>query len=353
MASPHFRLNRIYVIAIENYFKLTGSPMGTLWGIQYLRAVAALTVLVFHAALGAGQQDALGTGGVDIFFIISGFLMFQLASREPSCGRFAWDRIKRIVPAYWLVTLIVAVIQLGGATENSTFDVWHLLKSLAFIPDMDPVRGQIYPTLIVGWTLNYEMFFYAIVTGLLLVERNSRFTVLCVLLVALVIIGWVLRGSWVILDFYSSAIILEFVAGAMLSELWRAKILPRFGWVLVAAGTLFMISPLGFDLPRFVGYGLPAFFIVLGILSEEFHKPIKKIKFLKLLGDSSYSIYLWHLFIVTAIFRLFGSNFATFGLAVISGVGIGVLFYWIFELPAGRLTLWFEKSLARKAAARD
>ena len=326
--------------------------MGTLWGIQYLRAVAAITVLFFHAALGAGRDDALGTGGVDIFFVISGFLMFQLASREPACGKFAWDRIKRIVPAYWLVTLIVAVIQFGGGTVNSTFDFWHLVKSLAFIPDMDAARGQAYPTLIVGWTLNYEMFFYAVVTGLLLIERNLRFFTLSFLFSALIIIGEVLQGSSVVLDFYSAPIVLEFVAGAMLSELWRAKALPRSGWVLVVVGALLMNAWLPFTLPRFISYGIPAFIIVMGILAEELRRPIKKFESLKLLGDASYSIYLWHLFIVTAIFCGLGSNPAAFGLALIGGVGIGVVFYRMFELPAGRLILRFESFRARMATQR-
>jgi exopolysaccharide production protein ExoZ len=332
--------------------QVSGWLMPKLWGIQYLRAVAAITVLFFHAALGAGRHDALGTAGVDIFFVISGFLMFQLASREPTCGKFAWDRIKRIVPAYWVVTLIVAAIQLGGGTENSTFDFRHLVKSLAFIPDMDALRGQVYPTLIVGWTLNYEMFFYAVVTGLLLIEQNLRFFALSFLFSALIIIGLVLQGSSVVLDFYSAPIVLEFVAGAMLSELWRAKMLPRSGWVLVVVGTLLMILPQPFVLPRFIGYGIPAFIIVLGILAEEFRSPIKKIALLSLFGNASYSIYLWHLFIVTATFRVLGSNPAAFGLALLGGIGIGVTFYWIFELPTGRLFSRLESFRAREADPR-
>ena len=317
---------------------LLNRDMRTLWGLQYLRAVAALSVLLFHVVLGSGKHEALGTGGVDIFFVISGFLMFELAAREPSPGEFALARFKRIVPTYWLVTVLVALIQMVGGTEHSSFDLTHLFKSLTFLPDLDVVRGKVYPTLIVGWTLNYEMFFYAVVTGLLLVKGHLRLLILSFLFGALLLIGWALRGQSLALDFYSDSIIIEFVFGAFLSELWRAKKLPELGWAWMVSGAFLLILPKPSNLFRFIEYGIPAFFILLGLLAVEQRRPIVRVFLLKLLGDASYSIYLWHLFVIAAVFRQFGTTPVTFALAITGGVAIGITSYWLIEKPLDVLT---------------
>lgn len=329
--------------------------MRTLLGVQYLRAIAALSVLWFHAARGAGGHDALGTGGVDIFFVVSGFLMFELAALQPQPAKFALDRVKRIVPAYWIVTLIVAGFQISGYTERSSFNLQHLVKSLLFLPDWDPVRQHVYPTLIVGWTLNYEMFFYAIVTLLLSLRERWRIFGLAFAFTLLLALGLVFRGRSLALDFYSDPIILEFFAGAILSIAWRARSLPRKGWPFVVVGVLLLIAPQPMTLHRIVGYGVPATMIVLGVLAEEARHPIRLIKPLKLLGDASYSIYLWHLFLVAAVFKTLGETPPAFALAVIGGVAIGLLSYRLIERPLkaalGQLAPLIKQWGARDASA--
>lgn len=310
--------------------------MQTLWGLQYLRAGAALTVLFFHAALGAGQHNTVGTGGVDVFFVLSGFLMFQLTSVEPRPGSFIFARIKRIVPAYWLATFIVALIQLSGQTEHSVFSQTHLIKSLFFIPDFDPYRHQIYPVLIVGWTLNYEMFFYGTMTVSLAVPERWRLSLLGLVFAAVIVAGKTTAAPPVALKFYADPIIVEFLFGGALSLLYRERRLPPgwVGWVLIVVGALLMMSPEPSTLSRISAHGLPAAMIVGGVLSLEVERPVPQITAFALLGNASYSIYLWHAFVVGVVYRLFGAAPPIFVLAMFGGVGVGLLSFQYLERPA-------------------
>jgi exopolysaccharide production protein ExoZ len=317
--------------------------MHMLWGVQYLRAVAALSVLLFHASLGAGGKDAFGTGGVDIFFVISGFLMFQIASFEPPSWRFIKDRLKRIVPAYWIVTGIVAALQIVGMTERSSFDSMHLIKSLFFLPDYDVVRHQIYPLLIVGWTLNYEMFFYAIVAASLFVPQRTRLPSLVAILVTLVAAKWMWGEQSLALRFYGNSIVLEFAMGAALSELWRRERMTWPGWPLIILGALLIISPQPSILPRFIGYGVPAVMVVGGVLCLETNRRIRKISWPALLGNASYSIYLWHMFFVAATFRLLGETPPAFAIAIVGGVAIGLVSYFLIERPSIFTLRWLSR----------
>lgn len=310
--------------------------MGTLWGLQYLRAAAALSVLLFHAMVGAGGHDAIGTGGVDIFFVLSGFLMFQIASADPKPLAFFTARLKRIVPAYWLVTALVVTSQLAGLTEQSAFDAPHALKSLLFIPSMDVVRGRIYPLLIVGWTLNYEMFFYAIVAGLLLAPGRFRLPLLAGIFAGLFALRLSSPDLPVWLDFYTDPIIFEFLFGAVLASLWDRRWLPRYGAIPIVLGAVLMIAPQPDWLHRVIGYGLPAAMIVLGVLALEWRRRLAKAPIFALLGDASYSIYLWHLFAVTVAYRLMDATPLAFAAAVLGGVAIGLASYIAIERPAMR-----------------
>src|ERR1700691_5092848 len=134
-----------------------------LLGVQYLRAVAALMVACLHL----GDQTPLYSGyltftwpfrsaglgsGVDIFFVISGFVMYVTAL-ENAPGRFIWRRIARIVPLYWLLTIAVAVLAVvsPGVMQNTDFSPRYLTESLAFIPYANPSQhGQIFPMLVPG-----------------------------------------------------------------------------------------------------------------------------------------------------------------------------------------------------------
>ena len=103
-----------------------------------------------------------GGAGVDIFFVISGFIMvYTTMDREITPWSFMADRIARIVPAYWAATLGVFFLALVAPSllQTSHMQWGELFKSLVFVP-FRKANGLVQPVLFVGWTLNYEMFFY-------------------------------------------------------------------------------------------------------------------------------------------------------------------------------------------------
>jgi len=149
-------------------------------GLQILRFVAAMLVAVMHITQAisihvTGRGDAhywgAGSAGVDIFFVISGFVMAITTQGEPARGparlAAAWvfiqRRILRIVPLYWFYTLLKAALLLAipALAVKSTIEPVHFAASLLFIPMKSP-WGLVQPVLPVGWTLNFEMLFYMV-----------------------------------------------------------------------------------------------------------------------------------------------------------------------------------------------
>ncbi|HEY9217739.1 MAG TPA: acyltransferase, partial [Phenylobacterium sp.] len=215
--------------------------------IQGLRALAALMVAVGHLqVLFAAVHPALawvglGRAGVDLFFVISGFIMVFTTEREPpSAGRFALRRILRIVPLYWAVTLAVfalAALRPGLLDAGRADPVW-LAKSLAFIP-FDKGDGTMNPLVPVGWTLNYEMFFYALLALALIPPLGrARYILVAVVVAALALPGFFVSFGSDLLQFYTRPILIEFALGVGLglafARLPRAR--PVVGsLVLIAA----------------------------------------------------------------------------------------------------------------------
>ncbi len=162
-----------------------------LFNVQVLRAVAALLVVIVHlealtkiAGLPQGVTIS-GNSGVDLFFVISGLIMVVTTAERPqSSYRFLRNRITRIVPLYWLITLSVAVIALiaPALLQSTTASLPQIVKSLAFIPYHRP-DGVMQPVVFVGWTLNYEMMFYIIFAIGMLLPRTAG------LVFSLIVIG--------------------------------------------------------------------------------------------------------------------------------------------------------------------
>lgn len=193
--------------------------------LQVLRFVAALSVLTAHAAdLFLRDRGLLGgvplNGGVDIFFLISGFVMTWVTRGDmpggPSARAFLVRRAIRIVPAYWFFTtlLVLVVLHSPELVRNTVVDPESVATSYAFIPWPRP-DGKINPILSQGWTLNYEAFFYLAFAAALLVKRGLIFLLgaFCALAAASVVVSPESFTLW----FYTDPIILEFVAEAS----WR------------------------------------------------------------------------------------------------------------------------------------
>ncbi len=333
-----------------------------LLSIQYLRGVAALMVVIHHTDLqlrrggyeGWWPSPLLTSSGVDIFFVISGFIMWvTTASRHMPPSQFYARRLARIVPLYWFFTTIVVLvaIMLPSAMQSGKFDIFHAAASYLFIPYPSPADGQLVPVLVPGWTLNYEMLFY-VIFGLALFIRSTstRLLIIAITLIVMTLAGYAFRPSPTEnppLFYWTNAIVLEFLFGVLIG--WGASILPAkqiIGWVCVAVGLLALAfaSP---DVPRFIMLGVPAALIVLGIFMIEHAVQLPKWRLAKILGDSSYSLYLSHVIFLSAFAQLWrklaltGSPIGhwTFGiLAVVTSGVIGIAIYYVIERPLIRLT---------------
>lgn len=286
--------------------------------IQILRAFAVLLVALAHSS---SQIDApklfqpeVGHFGVDIFFVISGFIMVLITEKKTvSAGRFIINRMTRIIPVYWFYSFALLVITLAmpSMLRGTEFSISHIVLSLGFFPHENPATGSFSPFLRLGWTLNMEMMFYCVFAVAMLVKFSQRTLVACGFLVALVVYGYVFR--WLNyemsapMEFWSSDLVLEFVAGMVLSMLFVRGSLPKtgtLGALLIIILSLFVAyifseAAVTTDF-RGVIWGIPAVLIVYSSLSLAVREPISYVeKVLIKLGDASYTIYLSHIFFFT------------------------------------------------------
>lgn len=286
----------------------TNGTRPILSNIQALRFVAAFAILFTHAATHFLPSDSLvldlpWTAGVDLFYVISGFIMAWLTAGSPGGGRearrFLLRRIIRIVPPYWAFTLlaIATILVLPGEIGNVRLDGASVATSLLFLPWPRP-DGTLSPLLAQGWTLIYEMSFYLAVAATLAVR--VRPTVLCALFVIIAALHYALPGSWWMARFYSQPIILEFAAGLLLHEAYaRGVRLPPMAslGLVAAAGAGFWLAA---GLPFFEGdrlwrLGLPALLLASAVILAPEPKqrgPLRRAA--ELGGDASYTLYLSH-----------------------------------------------------------
>lgn len=344
----------------------------TFTGVQILRFVAAMLVAVLHitqaisihiTGRGANVYWGMGTAGVDIFFVISGFVMMISTANAPATasGRIesAWifikRRILRIVPVYWFYTLLKAALLLAvpALAVKSVIAPGHLAASLLFVPVMAP-WGEIQPVLPVGWTLNFEMLFY-VVFACAIALGAPRIRMCLLVFLSLFAAARFLPGS-VPLAFYAQTIVFEFILGVAI-----AQMLLRWGpgpagagALLVASGTVFTFG-LGWDpaADRLLHCGLGAAAIVLGtIWLERMIEGRRWARPLAFLGDASYSIYLSHTFVVPgcvmALKKLgVTDTFAVFAIASAAVMAAGSISYLWVEKP---LIAVFKRLLFRRPA---
>jgi len=327
--------------------------------IQYLRGCAALMVVLFHLALQLHRVGYQGywphflDAGVDIFFVISGFIMWITTAKGMTTLEFYRRRILRIVPLYWLLTSVVlaTLIAYPSVVQSGRFDMLHVLGSYLFFPVVHPVDGGIAPLLIPGWTLNYEMFFYAIFGVSLILPTLPRLILVSTVLYGLAAIQ-ILTGATGLtaIQFYTSDIIIEFAFGIALGWLYStgAKFSGRFAWPCFLIGVVAVAIVGGRMSYRGLSVGVPALLVVAGAVMIERLHGLPNIRGLHLLGNASYSLYLSHTIVLSAVGQLWrrfpldlipGSLLVfVFGCtAVASAIGVGVLIYVFIEVPMLRL----------------
>ncbi len=332
-----------------------GSPRSTdqILSIQYLRAIAALGVVAFHAAQRAGVDLRVGAAGVDVFFVISGVIIWVVTqARAPTPAAFLLNRVFRVAPAYVLLTLGVASLAVLSPSlfPNMRVTFGHVLQSVLFIPHLDP-DGQPWPVIAPGWTLTYEMFFYVVFACALIVPLRARAWWCTILLGGFAAVGAAVPFGNVIGQAYTNSIMLEFVAGIWLGVAWTRGCLPgrSAGWAALAAGVAgFAAVPslqaLWPGMPEILFWGVPAALLVGGVMAIEAHGGVPSWRAGLALGDASYSMYLVNGLVVSATWRVVGSHFVpvffvpAFVIASIAGtIATGIVFSRTVERPATRL----------------
>jgi peptidoglycan/LPS O-acetylase OafA/YrhL len=267
--------------------------------VQALRAVAALSVVGMH--IPAIEHGAFG---VDLFFVVSGFIVCHVAAADP--GRFLLKRAIRVVPLYWLCTLALFALAIAapGLMGATRADWSELVKSLAFVPFVKG-NGQMHPLLYLGWTLNYEMMFYALFALSLLIAPQRPHLPAIALLLALFAIGRTTTFDSVPLTFWTGAVVIEFAFGIVAYRIWRSGALQRLHpalAVLLALAAWAVMAPQDIDTfsdARPWLWGLPALLAFLATLSLEGRWRVPA--WWLLLGNASYSLYLTHAYILQAI----------------------------------------------------
>jgi exopolysaccharide production protein ExoZ len=326
--------------------------------VQVLRAVAAIMVVLHHSTILLRERDGIGhnwingASGVDIFFVISGFVMTLSSApllnvRHPA-RIFLARRIERIVPLYWLVTTIkvVTVLAVPAVAINALGTPWHIFSSYFMLPS-----AGYEPVILAGWTLNFEMAFY-VLFAIALATRLSLLKVIApVLLVVAFLAGMSPHRDSHTLPFYANTMVLEFLFGILL-----AKTLPHARRLSQPVACLFIIIGFlvlllwaypNFTLYRGILWGVPALAIVWAAIALEYRWGYLAPGWMLELGDASYSIYLTHGLVlpVVGMAMVHGTTrsdpvrwailFAIVVLCVISGE----LTYRFIELP---ITRWFK-----------
>ncbi|WP_169542595.1 acyltransferase family protein [Sphingomonas baiyangensis] len=334
---------------------------GFLPDLQIARFVAAFIVMWGHLqhetkALGIATQGALidfapiyYPSGVDIFFVISGFIMYLLGRDrfgEPGFARtFLTRRLIRIVPLYWLFlfAMLGAITLFGGRMNNTNLDGAHIVSSFLFVP-WPRIDGNVVPVLSSGWTLNYEMLFYAIFATGLLFSRRQGMTIVVGALIALFAIGQIVPESWFVLRFWGKSIILEFLLGMALAHFYLRGIrLPRWAAIaLIAAGFAMLVVANDVQLVqragRFVGAGIAAAFIVAGFVLSARPSSGPVARGFVEAGDASYALYLSHPFTLNLLAIVWerlgiGSPALFFGSALLLCVLVSIAIYRLLERP--------------------
>ncbi|WP_370599935.1 acyltransferase family protein [Pseudomonas nitroreducens] len=293
--------------------------------LELLRGLAALWVVLYHIQ-GVYNPDnynwqgpiadfiAVGHSGVDLFFVISGFVIAWTSFLKPTPSRspvqFAIRRFFRVAPLYWLATILWAFVYPEGVTLE------RLARSLAFMPtDIWPTPFYGFPVLYVGWSLNYEIYFYGIVL-LLLVLRLDIASLIAAMAVMLIGVPLALTGLVSInpgtgntvptaaLKLATNPLVWEFVMGVVVAWVFKVTTrasLPRGVWLglgMLAIGWFIVFLTGSKEHFSLIYRGIPSALLVYMTLEMERREVLRFGKFSEWAGSVSYALYVVHPFVV-------------------------------------------------------
>ena len=341
--------------------------------IQGLRAIAALIVLASHlfwdivpmrTHWAKPYLAVIGFPGVDIFFVISGFIIYHVMQRAAqhalAAGRagiaadFALKRCIRIYPLYWIVFAAACLImRYVPATAMVRKPTWELLTLIDSLPNF---RVE------AAWTLTFEIYFYAVATlSLWLSPRRPLIglTIWFSVVAAVTTLATSLRLS-VPLDYLFAPIVLEFLLGILVARLIERQAIRYvgpcivFGSLWLLAGSWYMQQAGAAIAASYVWRlgcrGIPAAFIVYGVVALETTQRWTMPRVLQYLGNASYSIYLWHAVVFLGLAQLFvklglvGTVHSSLLAVAMGCVGllVGLASYHALEKP---LLQWLSRRL--------
>ncbi|WP_291551051.1 acyltransferase [Bosea sp. (in: a-proteobacteria)] len=334
--------------------------------IQVLRALAALMVAIHHvqpdAALLAEatghsfqRSDLLPwMAGVDIFFVVSGFIMVHasqdLFGRAGASGVFLRRRLARIVPLYWAMTsafLLIALVS-PSVLNSGTPSLAQIAGSYLFWP-MLSTQGVVQPAYSLGWTLNYEMLFYVVFAGALLLPARWTLPAVVLALAALVASESLAGPLPLPFGFWGQPIVLEFAAGMGIALLRRRGFrLHGVLRVLVALGGIAVLVAAahrdeGAGTWSVVAWnGSAAILLVLAAAcGRDGPMPPQPVRTLAMIGDASYALYLVHPFVIRGLreiaLRAGGLSPELYILIALTGAIVAALL----------IHRWFERPMTR------
>jgi exopolysaccharide production protein ExoZ len=297
--------------------------------IQVLRGIASLLVVLFHTTINVNSNlkkefcfnsFTFGGAGVDIFFVLSGFIITysSLNALKTSNNPFSFlrRRFVRIFPAYWVVITLFIIVQLFFSSfYNSSlndFEILNIAATYFLLPGHRMING-------VSWTLTYELFFYLLFSIAFIIPNKKAALLLGILYAIVITVLPVLQYNFTNSNTWIQLIIFpmntEFFMG-ILAALIVPKIPQKISPSLIIAGSLFFLGGAvlynkgynvvsnGFN--RVLLFGIPSFFIITGIVKYELTHKINVHNFLLKLGEASYSLYLLHLPLVVAAIKIIG-----------------------------------------------
>jgi exopolysaccharide production protein ExoZ len=330
-------------------------------GIQYLRGIAAMMVVFHHSRneFGGAMSVTFGARGVEIFFVISGLVMMYstrgvlfggdrtFRERASESILFWKRRFIRVAPLYWIALFLTAqFVNRVGLTD------WILIKDALFIPHWNRAfPEELWPTLVPGWSLNYEMFFYFLF-GLSLLFRRWSIAILCACIAGLCALPLALESQSIAFRFYTAPVMLQFIAGILLYYLIEAlRRRPQWLPPRWAACLAFFTGFIGLGVsPGWAGTPWLLLASSLIVFSAIFLFDGVKLRAFRLLGDASYSIYLFHIIALTYARQVISWSglsavskweiLANFAVYLIVAATAGVVIHLAVEKPLTQYAAW-------------
>ncbi|MBZ4194491.1 MAG: acyltransferase [Candidatus Contendobacter sp.] len=366
--------------------------MNKVINIQFLRAIAAFIVVLYHTAdhyfavVDSSTTNIysiikqFGYVGVDLFFVISGYVIWVSTKKVSDLVgiiNFAYGRLTRIYFGYWPYFFILLIITYLFSNELNTVDIIGSFFLTQKSPDKMLLK--------VSWTLSYELCFYLFFSGLLFLPRRKIIYVLYLLGVVIIAVqlwGIFISGvylknnfptSHVIFKFYLSPFYLEFIAGCLIAFYFENKRVNNLMAVFIAAFVFFVLAIFyqninevvldqGYYYPqRVILLGSMSVFIVVGLIELEGRGIVLFPYFSTLIGEASYSLYLSHTIILYGLYvigvRTIIKEFGKYQgllmiLVVLLIVGYSIMHYQLVETPLMSLTKKFKIWIQQKMVFR-